>query len=230
MNRAKLILVLFVAFLVSCQTQTKESSQKNIEKIKEKITFSKSPVKKDMKKISEITETELQTLVEGSKIGRVLVFRRDSVFEISSDKTLTYAILGNNNSVESLQERFDNIFKEEHKEIKNEMFEKPQIVSKLLYKESFIKTYFNSEVGKNDIVSGKITDREIVLAKGIHIGESKKDFFAKIFMDAPSYDFSEVDTFYNGDEMGEIHQYFIFRADTLRQVLIKSEYEWIPFD
>jgi hypothetical protein len=230
MNITKWTLMFFVAFLIGCQSQKKETPKEGIKEVIEKSDINEQPIKKEVKDFAEITESELQTLIGSSKIGRVLVFRRDSVLEISSDRTLTYALLGKNNSVKNLQEHFGNIFNVEHQEIVNEMFEELQKVSKLTYKESFVKTYINPEIGKNNIVSGKIENAEIILAEGIHVGISKDDFFGKLFKDASSYDFSIVDTFYNGDEAGEIHQYFIFSADTLKQVILKSEYDWIPFD
>lgn len=230
MSALKWAMVLFIALSISCHSQKKESPKEKFKDIDVKPTLNNLPNKKEVKDFLEITEQELQALIEGSKIGRVLVFRRDNVFEISSDKTLTYAILGSDNSVESLQDRFGNIFTIEHSEFENEMFEESQWVSKLSYKESFIKIYFNPEIGKTDIVSGEINNPEIILAKGIQVGESKDEFFAKIFKNASAYNFSAVDTFCNGDEMGEIHQYFIFISDTLRQILLRSEYDWIPFN
>jgi hypothetical protein len=134
-----------------------------------------------------------------------------------------------------IQYRYNNIFTIEHDTIiVVEWSDKPRVVSKFIYNNSFFKIYYNDIKKQFDIVSGIIADKEIFMLNkinNIQIGMSKNKFFYEFFdYNTSKYDFSMVDTLRNGDMRGEITQTFIFEKDTLKKVVLSSSYDWIPFD
>jgi hypothetical protein len=183
--------------------------------------------KKNVKILSELSENEEHIFLKGSKIGRIIIFRNNNVLDISSDQDLTYSIFGANNSIQGLQNKYKNIFKLEYIKITDESPDTYNVLNKLTFEESQIITVLNPDTKKYDIVSSKITDQEIVLEKGIHVGMPKDVFFSKLFENSSSHNFSEIDTFLNGDELGSIQQFFIFELNALSKIEIKTDYEWL---
>jgi hypothetical protein len=182
------------------------------------------------KKIRDLSIKELHELEERSKIGRMIIFGAGETLSISSDGELTYAILGRGNRPNTLQSRYNDIFKIDRDYIKNSESMQDQLITRLNFRNSFIKLYDNPEKKVTDIVSARIEDKEIVVAYNIKIGMLRSDFFNHIFIDSENYDFSSVDTVSNGDESGDMLQFFIFKKNTLNEIIIKSDYNWIPFD
>lgn len=167
-------------------------------------------------------------LEKNSRIGDMLVHRITlDTISISSSGDLTYYPLGSNLTEHGLQTKYRNLFKVEYQPIPGELDENSV---KFTYKDSFIKTYYNNEMGRIDIVSGIISNGEIYMSSGIFVGMSKNVFFSKIFTDMPGCDLSEINVFRNGDYFGEITQDYIFENDHLRKVIISSSYDWIPSD
>ena len=178
----------------------------------------------------ELTDKEFKALIESSNIGFMEVFQKNPL-DVNTDGEFTYLLFGKvPNSVEGLQYRYNNIFKVEKQEIVIEEENSIEIVHKLIYKNSFLKVFFNSVKNTDDIVSGKIENKEIALALDIHVGMSKKDFFNKIFANGINVDFHALDTFQNMNFIGEIKQKLVFKEDTLNKVILTSDYDWIPFE
>jgi hypothetical protein len=181
------------------------------------------------KKVNALSINELQKLEQSSKIGRMIIFDNGKNLNFSSDGELSYAIFGRDNRPNTLQSRYNDLFKIDHVYIKTPVFTQDQLITRLKFRNSFIKLYDNPEEKVTDIVSARIADKGIIVAFNIKIGMSLSDFFDHIFVDSKNYDFSSVDTVINGDELGEIKQFFIFKRNKLKEILIKSDYDWNPF-
>jgi hypothetical protein len=129
-------------------------------------------------------------------------------------------------SVSYLQNLNNNIFDVEYQIFNLDEFQLS--LQKLLYKDSFIKLRFDSIERLSYVISAKIKDKDIHLLNDMQIGMLKQDFFEKLF-NAEYSNFEKMDTINNADERGEIDQYYIFEADTLKEIIIKSNGD-IPLD
>lgn len=141
---------------------------------------------------------------------------------------MTYSLLGEEDdiSVSYLQNLNNNIFDVEYQIFNLDEFQLS--LQKLLYKDSFIKLRFDSIERLSYVISAKIKDKDIHLLNDMQIGMLKQDFFEKLF-NAEYSNFEKMDTINNADERGEIDQYYIFEADTLKEIIIKSNGD-IPLD
>jgi len=227
-----IIVCIFFVLLFACINNTKNnnisSNDQKIDKdlIDEIIENKNVNLKiEDLKDVHFLTKDEINELEKESKIGNMIIFKIGMTMSIASDGELTYYLLGYNLSDYSIQYRFKQIFSLNHQEIKDDDFSESKKISKFVFNQSFLKI-----CNQTDIVSGRIKDKEVFMPLNIYIGISKKNFFEKIFNNSNQYDFSIVDTFSNGNEIGDIIQDFIFKNDTLKEVVIKSDYDWISFD
>ena len=153
---------------------------------------------------------------------------------ILSDGKLTYHPFGQFQDVEHFWSKYST-FQEE------KQFIETDTVYNFFYKESFVKIYFNKDTedvsgriyeDELNIVSGRIVNTEIQLIENVHVGMSKNDLLQKFFSNKTlsMYDFNNVDTLINSTSDGDIEQSYIFVNDTLKEIIMKSSYDWIPFD
>jgi hypothetical protein len=232
MKKSILIISLAICFACNNTSQNKYSDNKNDNVTADSIKIS------EQKNIFALSEEEKKILENESKIGGMIIFSiKPNVLDVASDGMLTYKIFGNDNNVSSLQNKYK--FFRLNKEIINPDFSnEPVTVYKLSYKKSFLQICYNAYQGIDmqdtvfsyDIVSGHICDKEIITANNIYVSMKKEDFFNKIFNNSSKYNFGEIDTLINSNELGEIKQYYIFAADTLKEIILKSDYDWIPLD
>lgn len=171
---------------------------------------------------------EMEELNNNSRIGSIVINQIGDTLDIITTGPFTYNLLGYDNSPEGLRHSLSLEMNVEEKILNDG--EEDCIVKKNTYKNSFIKVYFNSYEGRYDITSAKILDKEFSLLYDIHIGMSKISFFRKIFKDSTVYDFSRIKVFVNADAFGDIVSSYIFENDILKEIVINSNYEWIPFD
>ncbi|MDL2283067.1 hypothetical protein LJB94_00950 [Odoribacter sp. OttesenSCG-928-G04] len=184
-----------------------------------------------IKAIQEITGDELEQFRQGNKTEAfTLIIKPHELSLLYDGWYLFYFILGYDNSVEGIQKEYNNIFNVEHQIIKDSDFDRNDTIYKLSYKDSFIKTFFNQQNGRYDIVSGMIRNKEIFLDSDIYIGISKNDFMNNLFENASDYTFTGIDTIFRGDALGDILHCYFFSEDTLKEVRIQSNYDRIPFD
>jgi len=225
----KYLAILLFLCLLSCKSANHRSLDIT-EQSQSSIPIEKKDSVKEVKRISQLTAEEIQELADGSRIGPMTIYNTKDALEVTSEGELTNSLLGEDYSISGLQQHYNQVFNDNRQEIKDEESGEIQIINKLFFKESFVKVYYNPIKKQDDIVSGKIVNKELFMVKNIQLGISKKDFFDKIFKDASTFDFSTIDIFRNSDLMGDILQEFIFKADTLNQVILTSNYDWIPFE
>jgi hypothetical protein len=225
MKRYSIIIVVFLLFY-GCNTKqgSKPSSRIDVTTDTHSGAISDKP-----KKVNALSINELQKLEQSSKIGRMIIFDNGENLSFSSDGELSYAIFGRGNRPKNLQSRYNDLFTIEQVYIKKPEFTQDKLITQLKFKNSFIKLYDNPEEKVTDIVSARIADKGITVAYDIKIGMSRSDFFDHIFVDSKNYDFSSVDTVTNGNELGEIQKFFVFKRNKLKEIIIKSDYDWIPF-
>jgi hypothetical protein len=232
MKKYILILSLAICFACNNTSQNRNSNNTNKNLTPDNLKIS------EQKNIISLSEEEKKILENESKIGRMIIFSiKSNILDIVSDGMLTYKIFGNDNNVSLLLNKYK-IFHLDKEIISTDFRDEPAIIYKLFYKKSFLKIYYNGyketdmqdTVFSYDIVSGHICNKEIIMTDNIYIGMQKEVFFNKIFNNSSKYNFSEIDTLINSNEMGEINQYYVFEADTLKEIILKSDYDWIPFD
>lgn len=172
---------------------------------------------------------EMKELNDNSRIGNIVIYKTGDTLEILSTGTFTYNLLGYDKSPEGLSHSLGLKMNVEDIIIDTGE-EEDEIIKKNTYKKSFIKVYFNPELGYYNITSAKILDKEFSLLYDIHIGMSKMSFFKKIFKDSTTYDFSKIKVFINTDDFGDIISSYIFENDVLKEIIINSNCEWDTFN
>ena len=93
---------------------------------------------------------------------------------------------------------------------------------------SFFKQFNNTDpsVMSIETVSGKIRDNEALLKGVINIGMQKGELLSLLFKG--SLVFLEVNSLkVSRDEFGNTWTSYIFEADTLKEILFDSDYDWI---
>lgn len=152
----------------------------------------------------------------------------DDCILITSNGLLTYSLLANDPTLDKLQMVYENIFNV-RKEETTRLGEIDYIYT-LTYKDSFVKIFLNRITGTNDIVSARILNSDIKMLNGLYVGMSKSSFFKEILGGYVDVKRCIADIFINSDEIGQIEQTFVFDNDVLKEVIIRSDYDWINFD
>ena len=119
---------------------------------------------------------EMKELNDNSRIGNIVIYKTGDTLEILSTGTFTYNLLGYDKSPEGLSHSLGLKMNVEDIIIDTGE-EEDEIIKKNTYKNSFIKVYFNPELGYYNITSAKILDKELSLLYDIHIGMFKMSFF-----------------------------------------------------
>ena len=92
--------------------------------------------------------------------------------------------------------------------------------------DSFLDMYRSITTGRVEMIAGKLTDPEVVLDNGVHVGMNKDEVFRVIFKRFPkSYvaDVSVLKVISGADEVAEI---YTFRGNKLRHIGITSKYKY----
>lgn len=232
----KTFILFLLVFLCSCSNNRKkeEVTNKSTSNNTEVILSTNTINHKQIETQDLIHFNDIDKFQHNIKIGHILLFEHGQETSIASNDWLTYGLLGYDHHPEAIKDFFKNINFEEQIELIEDVeemaFDEPQTIYKLIYKDSFIKVYLNSYKENFDIISARIIDKELLLANKITVGMCKYDFFNTLFNNIIQSDIDIIEIFRNGDELGEIDQIFIFKNDTLSEIIIKSDYSWIPFD
>jgi hypothetical protein len=163
-----------------------------------------------------------------SKIGAMIFFvdstHRHTMFVVTDGQMTDCPFQISN--IQQFRQKYK-YFIEDDIIIRNDEMNLIDTVNKFIYKDSFVKLYYNKEEQNFDIVSALIKDMEIRIIYDIHVGLSKDEFFEKIFHESSKYDFSDVNIFSNNDSRGEVEQNFIFEDDKLKIIEMKSAYNFL---
>ncbi len=91
---------------------------------------------------------------------------------------------------------------------------------------SFIDVYYSIHTSLVEVLAGKITDKEVVLANGLHPGMKKDEFFDIFFNKFPRSYVAEVNVLKVISGAGEVGQIYTFKGKKLRHIGIISRYKY----
>lgn len=91
---------------------------------------------------------------------------------------------------------------------------------------SFIDMYRAIWTGRVEMIAGKITDPEVVLDNGVHVGMSKDDVFRVVFKRFPKSYVADVAVLKVISGAGEVGQIYTFKGNKLRHIGIISKYKY----
>lgn len=91
---------------------------------------------------------------------------------------------------------------------------------------SFIDMFRAIHTNKVEMLQGKITDPEVVLANGVHVGMSKDEVFSVLFKKFPRSYTADINVLKVISGAGEVGQVYTFRGNKLRHIGIISNYKY----
>ena len=97
-------------------------------------------------------------------------------------------------------------------------------LTRLSFKDSFLKFYNNSETGLFEIVSGKITNKEIHVYKTIHLGMSMEDLLSIYFTKSIDQFTNDISVIELVSGIDGIWQHYEFKNNRLKQVAFVTDY------
>ena len=225
----KIIILCFWGLIITISCKTESSSQKEIigtanEVVKDEQNSNEMFVEKIP--ISELGESQLLEIESKSSfnIGLLSVYGHSMSF--CSNSNLTYYLLGYSLSENTLRSKYGAELLKIVEEL--EFNDTIQIVNKYIVNNSFFKIHYDQSKDIYRLACASIKNPEIKILYGINIGMKKEDFFAKLFEESKDVDFSKIDTVLNGSEDGGISQYYLFKNDTLSDIVVNSVMDWIP--
>lgn len=92
--------------------------------------------------------------------------------------------------------------------------------------DSYIDMYRSITTGNVEMIAGRITDPEVKLDNGVHVGMSKDDVFSVIFKRFPRSYVSDIAVLKVISGAGEVGQIYTFRGNKLRHIGIVSKYKY----
>lgn len=92
--------------------------------------------------------------------------------------------------------------------------------------DSYLDMYRSIATGRVEMISGKITDPEVVLDNGIHVGMTKDEVFRVLFKRFPKSYIADVNVLKVISGAGEVGQIYTFRGNRLRHIGIISKYKY----
>lgn len=92
--------------------------------------------------------------------------------------------------------------------------------------DSFIDMYRSITTGRVEMIAGKITDPEVVLDNGVHVGMTKEEVFRIIFKRFPKSYVSDISVLKVISGAGEVGQIYTFKGNKLRHIGIISRYKY----
>lgn len=92
--------------------------------------------------------------------------------------------------------------------------------------DSYLDMYRSISTGRVEMISGKITDPEVVLDNGIHAGMSKDDVFKVLFKRFPKSYVADIAVLKVISGAGEVGQVYTFKGNKLRHIGIISKYKY----
>lgn len=92
--------------------------------------------------------------------------------------------------------------------------------------DSYLDMYRSITTGRVEMIAGKITDPEVVLDNGVHVGMTKEDVFRIIFKRFPKSYVSDINVLKVISGAGEVGEIYTFRGNKLRHIGIISKYKY----
>ena len=92
--------------------------------------------------------------------------------------------------------------------------------------DSFLDMYRSITTGRVEMIAGKITDPEVVLDNGVHVGMSKEEAFKVLFKRFPKSYVADINVLKVISGAGEVGQIYTFRGNKLRHIGIISKYKY----
>ena len=92
--------------------------------------------------------------------------------------------------------------------------------------DSYLDMYRSITTGRVEMIAGKITDPEVVLDNGVHVGMSKDEVFRVLFKRFPKSYVADVAVLKVISGAGEVGQVYTFRGNKLRHIGIISRYKY----
>lgn len=92
--------------------------------------------------------------------------------------------------------------------------------------DSYFDVYRSITTGRVEMIAGKITDPEVVLDNGIHVGMSKEEVFGVLFKRFPKSYVADINVLKVISGAGEVGQIYTFRGNKLRHIGIISKYKY----
>ena len=91
---------------------------------------------------------------------------------------------------------------------------------------TFIDIYRAIWTGRVEVLDGKIYDKEVVLANGIHVGMTKEEVFNVLFRKFPQSYIADISVLKVVSGANEVGQIYTFKGDRLRHIGIISHYKY----
>lgn len=91
---------------------------------------------------------------------------------------------------------------------------------------SFIDCYRAIWTGRVEMLSGKISDPEVRLANGVHVGMTKAEVFGILFQKFPMSYVSDIQVLKVISGAGEVGQIYTFKGNRLRHIGIITRYKY----
>lgn len=92
--------------------------------------------------------------------------------------------------------------------------------------DSYIDMYHSITTGRVEMIAGRITDAEVKLDNGVHVGMSKEDVFRTVFKRFPKSYVNDIAVLKVISGAGEVGQVYTFRGNKLRHIGIISKYKY----
>ena len=92
--------------------------------------------------------------------------------------------------------------------------------------DSYLDMYRSITTGRVEMISGKITDPEVVLDNGVRVGMTKEEVFRIIFKRFPKSYIADINVLKVISGAGEVGQIYTFRGNKLRHIGIVSKYKY----
>lgn len=92
--------------------------------------------------------------------------------------------------------------------------------------DSYIDMYRAITTGRVEMIAGKITDPEVVLDNGVHVGMSKEEVFRVVFKRFPKSYVADIAVLKVISGAGEVGEVYTFKGNKLRHIGIISKYKY----
>lgn len=92
--------------------------------------------------------------------------------------------------------------------------------------DSYLDMYRSITTGRVEMIAGKITDPEVKLDNGVHVGMSKEDVFRVVFKRFPKSYVADIAVLKVISGAGEVGEIYTFRGNKLRHIGIISKYKY----
>lgn len=94
------------------------------------------------------------------------------------------------------------------------------------YDDSYIDLYYSIWTKKVELLGGYLTDSEVQLVNGVHVGMAKDDVFRVFFKRYPRSYTDEVAVLKVVSGAGEVAEIYTFRGQKLRHIKIETAYKY----